>query len=103
MSGDFRIVAQRGVIVISRHAEARRLKRGIPIAAIHRIIADFDAIEEYPDSYPFPARLLFGLWDGSPLHIVAGFDMELEIIYIITVYIADSEHFESDWKTRKSN
>ncbi|MDP8238317.1 MAG: DUF4258 domain-containing protein [Candidatus Hatepunaea meridiana] len=103
MNEDFRIVANRGIVVMSRHAEARRLKRRVPIDAIHRILTDFNAIEEYPDSFPLPAMLLFGMCEDTPLHIVAGFDLEQEIVYIITVYIPDSEHFEPDWITRRNN
>ncbi|MCF7810322.1 DUF4258 domain-containing protein [bacterium] len=88
---------------MSRHAETRRLKRRVPLDVIHRIVSDFDVIEKYTDSYPLPAMLLFGLWDNTPLHIVAGFDIECEIVYIITVYIPDLEHFESDLRTRRSN
>ena len=103
MNEDFRNVANGGIIVMSRHAEIRRLKRRVPLDAIHHIVANFDVIEEYTDSYPLPAMLLFGMWDDTPLHIVAGFDLEREIVYIITVYIPDSEHFESDWRTRRKN
>ena len=78
---------------MSRHAEARRLKWRIPIEAIHINLERFDVIEEYPDSYPLPAMLLFGIWNDSPVHMVAGFDLEKEIVYIITLYKPDSEHF----------
>ncbi len=103
MTEDFRIIAHRGTVMMSRHAETRRLKRGVPLDAIHRIVANYDVIEEYAGSYPLSARLLFGLWEDSPLHIVAGFDLERGIVYIITVYKPDSEHFEPDWRTRRNN
>ena len=103
MTEDFHKVAQRGIIVMSRHAEVRRIKRGIPLEVIHQTLSKFDIVEEYPESYPLPAMLLFGLWEDSPLHIVAGFDLEREIVYIITIYMPDSEHFESDWRTRRND
>ena len=103
MTEGFRRVALSGIIVISRHAEERRLKQGVLIDMIHSIVHDFDVIEDYPEAYPLPAKLLIGFWNQTPLHVVAGFDLDREIVYIITVYIPDSEHFEPDWRTRRRN
>lgn len=55
----------------------------------------------YPDDKPFPSVLLFGIWDGHPVHVVAAFDEKQNVTHLITAYRPDAEHFEKDFKTRR--
>ena len=46
---------------------------------------------------------LFFYIDMKPMHVVASFDEDNMMIYIITAYIPDNEHFKDDFKTRRKN
>lgn len=57
-------------------------------------------IEQYPDSYPYPACLVLGVSTNNEyLHIVAGCNGN--VVCIVTAYFPDSDKFESDSQTRK--
>lgn len=94
-------LAETGSIALSKHADDARREREISFSDIERTVRNFDVIEEYPKSYPHPALLLFGVSKHIPLHVVAGFDLNSSMIYIITVYRPDEKHFEADLRTRK--
>ena len=57
-------------------------------------------IENYPDNYPVPS-VLIGTLKPEPLHVVASYDVHTGLLYIITVYTPDLNHFESDYVTRR--
>ena len=59
-------------------------------------------IEDYPEDVPYPSALFLGWVEGKPLHVVAALDAPAQWAYIITAYEPDLEHFESDYRTRKS-
>lgn len=46
---------------------------------------------------------LFLYVDTTPLHVVASFDEEQMMIFVITAYVPNSENFEDDFKTRRKN
>jgi hypothetical protein len=90
-----------GRIEWRKHTLERMLSRGIGREEVKEILVGGEVIEEYPDTKPFPSALMFGKAGERILHIVVGFDKEEEGCYIITVYEPDTEHFESDLKTRR--
>lgn len=79
----------------------RMLYRNISRDDLFELIQQGEIIEEYPDDFPFPSKLVFKIVDGRPLHAVVAFDEESKTRIVVTVYEPDSEHFESDFKTRK--
>jgi len=78
------------------------MERGISRNEVKQTLLKGELIEEYHDDHPFPSGLFFNTNEGKPLHVVAAIDIENEWCYIITAYRPDSEHFEQDFKTRKS-
>lgn len=84
-----------------QHAFSRMLERNITREEIRSVLQRGEIIECYPDSRPYPGCLLFGYATTKPLHIVITIDTENGFLYIITAYIPDELHFESDLKTRK--
>lgn len=88
--------------IMTRHAEARRRQRGILISDIKAAIMTGEIIEDYPDSYPYPACLVLSVNIGSgPLHVVCG--IADDILWVITTYRPDPDKWDSDFKTRKGD
>ena len=54
------------------------------------------------DDWPFPSGLFLGWIESRPIHVVAALDAGSSQVFVITAYEPDLEHFESDFRTRKS-
>jgi hypothetical protein len=85
----------------SVHALARILERGISRTRVVRAIQSGEVIQSYADDLPFPSVLVADV-DDDPLHVVIGYDEASEEAHFITAYRPDLEHFEEDYKTRRS-
>jgi hypothetical protein len=96
-----RFAIRGGRIEWQRHALERMVKRDILREEIKHVLLTGEVIEDYPDDYPFPSALFAGGTKKRPLHVVAAWD-EVEImVYIVTVYEPDQDHFEPDLRTRR--
>ena len=84
-----------------RHALEQMMERCITRKAVKEVLKTGEIIEDYPDDKPYPSKLLFRSIQGKPLHVVAAFNTNNKVCYIITAYIPDLEHFESDYRTRR--
>ena len=90
---------QKGLLVISLHAEERMTKREITRKEVLEIIIRGEIIEEYPNDWPHPSCLVFGCTvNGRYLHAVVA--VEPELLRLVTVYEPDPEIFP-DLKHRK--
>lgn len=88
------------MILFSNHALERIRQRGIKQKDIRHCIMTGEIIEQYPDDFPFPSCLIFGIGiDGKVMHVVAS--DEGTCSRIITAYYPNTEKFENDLKTRK--
>jgi len=58
-------------------------------------------IEDYPEDWPLPGQLMLGIVEDRPLHVVAGFDEQTGICYIITVYEPNPDEWSEDFRVRK--
>lgn len=76
-------------------------EREISREQVKQIIVKGSIIEEYSDDTPYPSALFLGWFEGKPLHVVAAYDAKSVRLYIITAYVPDLAHFESDYKTRR--
>ena len=83
------------------HALGRLLERGISRDDVLSVIGDGEIIESYPSSKPLPSYLIYGVTKQRPLHVVIGWDVEGEVVYVVTVYEPDLEHFEVGFRTRR--
>lgn len=90
-----------GNINWQRHVLERLMERGIAIETIKNVLLTGDVIEEYPDDTPYPSALLLAWIEMNPYHAVVSFDSHSGYCFVITAYIPDLEHFESDYKTRR--
>ena len=96
-----RFSVRRSRIEWNRHALERMAERGILREEVKQVLLRGERIEDYPSDYPLPSALFFGRPHDQPLHVVAAFDAERGMVFVITAYGPDEEHFESDLKTRR--
>lgn len=87
-------------VIWTAHALKRLQERNIYREDVFNAIDTGKIIEQYPDSYPYPACLVLGLsLNNEYLHIVAGCNGD--IVNIVTVYFPTSDKFQNDYETRK--
>ncbi|HKZ56771.1 MAG TPA: DUF4258 domain-containing protein [Thermodesulfovibrionales bacterium] len=77
------------------------MEREISRDTVKEVLLSGEIIEDYPDDKPYPSALFLGWIKEEPLHAVAAFDSVSRYCFVITAYIPDLEHFESDYKTRR--
>lgn len=83
------------------HALESMLARGIRIDDARAVLLSGEVIEEYPDDRPFPSALMMASIGRRPLHVVVAYDEPAGLAYVVTAYEPDTEHFESDFRTRR--
>jgi hypothetical protein len=88
-------------ILFSRHAVDRMAEHGLKRPDVERIVRAGEVIELYQDARPYPSRLILGFVATMPVHVVAATSADEEITVVVTNYVPDPQHWESDWKTRK--
>ncbi len=88
-------------IIWRKHALHKMLEREISREHVIETINKGKVIQEYFDDKPFPSVLILYIGRKKPLHVVISLDNDNKVCYIITAYIPDLIHFESDYITRK--
>jgi len=95
-------IVDKGIIEWRKHALERMLQRNIGRIEVKEALLRGEIIEVYEDDKPFKSALFFSV-KNKPLHVVASLDEVDGIVYIITAYRPDSENFENDFKTRRTD
>lgn len=99
---EIREAVRHGRVEWQRHALERMVQRQIARAEALSVLLNGERIEDYPEDQPLPSALFLG-WHGErPLHVVAAFDADRETVAVVTVYEPSLEHFEADFRTRRS-
>lgn len=89
-------------IIWTTHVLKRLQERNILRKDVVNAINTGEIIEQYPDSFPYPACLILGLSVQTEyIHVVCAYNGEN--IKIITAYYPTLDKFESDLKTRKEH
>ncbi len=88
-------------LIFRDHATRRMMQRGIRVVDIRWVLENGEVIEDYPNDYLLPSRLLLSWVRGKPLHVVAADHTTLGVTFIITVYEPDPEQWEPDFKHRR--
>jgi hypothetical protein len=76
-------------------------QRRITEIDVRLILEDGQVIEEYPGEHPYPGRLIFGLVDGRPIHVVALVDSATGRAIVITVYEPNPLFWQPGFKRRR--
>lgn len=87
--------------LFSSHAIARMFDRGLGKDDVVTAIREGETISDYPDDQPYPSRLLLGMVQGKPVHVVVARDEKDYACYVVTAYVPSSEFWHADFKTRK--
>jgi hypothetical protein len=88
-------------LIFRDHATQRMMQRGVRVADIRWVSEHGEVIEDYPNDYLLPSRLLLAWIRGKPLHIVAADHITLQVTFIITVYEPNPDQWEPDFKRRR--
>ena len=83
------------------HSAEMLIERNILKKQVYDAITHGEVIEEYITDKPFPSCLISYSCSNSPIHVVCSFNDIDDMAIIITVYVPDNDHFESDFKTRR--
>jgi len=59
-------------------------------------------IADYPDDTPYPSRLILGLVEGQPIHVVVVNDKERGAAIVITAYLPQPEQWNPDYRTKRA-
>lgn len=98
-----KIAIENGNIEWQRHAFERMMEREISREIVKEVLLSGEIIEDYPDDKPYPSALFLGWFEEEPYHVIAAIDSQNDRCFVITAYRPDSEHFESDYKTRRKH
>ena len=75
-------------------------KRSISVADVRHVLLTGEVIEDCPDDFPYPSRLLLG-WSGiRPIHVVAAYDVQGDQIIVVTAYEPDPGQWDTDFRRR---
>ena len=83
------------------HARQAMFTRSISDECIEDILQSGEVIEDYPQAFPFPAKLLLGQCNGRPIHIVVAENSSQRQVIVITAYEPTLKKWEPDMKTRR--
>ena len=91
---------QQDKVLMTQHSSERCRERGIRKKDIRNAVMTGEIIEQYPDDFPFPSCLVYGVSsDNRVIHVVMS--NEKSGSRIITAYFPDIYKWEEDLKTRK--
>ncbi len=90
-----------GRLIFRVHAIERMFQRGISQEAVRHALETGEVIEDYPDDFPYPSRLVLGWHETRPLHVVAAADKEADETIVVTAYEPDPDEWEEGFKKRK--
>lgn len=89
------------LVIFRVHAIQQMFTRGILETDVRSVLEDGQTIEEYPDQEPYANRLLLGWVDKRALHVVAAFDEERHIIFVVTAYWPDLSRWMPGFRARR--
>ena len=93
-------LCQDATIEVTQHILMRCQQRKISYAEIKEVIKNGEIIEEYPDDYPHPSCLIFGMTiNGRKIHVVVGIGENK--LWLITAYEPDPLQWDETLKNRK--
>ena len=80
-------------LIFRLHALRRMDERGVTDDDVRHILATGKVIEDYPDDFPYPSKLILGWCGDRPLHIVVATKMDTGERIVVTVY----EPYSVEW------
>lgn len=87
-------------LIFRLHAVQRMIARGIQVTDVRHVLTTGDVIEDYPNDYPYPSRLVLGICGARPLHVVAAENLTGQETIVITVYEPDPTRWDKTFRVR---
>jgi len=88
--------------VFRNHALLRMSQRGISDVDVLNVLETGETVEEYPDDFPFPSRLVLGWLKNRPIHVVVAHNTDQDEWIVITAYEPDSRGWIDGFRRRKT-
>jgi len=88
-------------ITYRAHAIQHMFERQIAEADVVRVLATGEVIEDYPDDFPYPSRLIMGWSGGRPIHVVAADNRAANETIVVTAYEPDDVEWQAGFKRRR--
>jgi Domain of unknown function (DUF4258) len=96
-----RVRVQYRDLIYRVHARQSMFTRSISDECVEHIVHNGEVIEDYPRTFPFPAKLLLGWCNGRAIHVVAAENSSKQQVIVITAYEPTLDKWEPDRKTRR--
>jgi Domain of unknown function (DUF4258) len=79
----------------------RMYQRRINEDVVRHVVETGETIEDYPDDFPYPSRLVLGWHGPRPIHVVVADNADDKENVVITVCEPERSEWEADFKRRK--
>ena len=83
------------------HALQRMYERKIGEDEVETVLAAGEVIEDYPNDFPYPSKLLLGWTNTRALHVVAAYNAKENETIVVTTYEPDAEKWDENFRRRK--
>lgn len=88
--------------VYRSYAYQRMFERGITTDQVEDVPNSGEIIEDYPDDYPYPSRLVLGSTGGRRIHVVVAENTVENQRIVVTVYVPDPLLWDADYRIRRT-
>lgn len=86
--------------LLSLHADEERRDDGLDMADLEEALLNGQILEEYPKDRRGPSCLVYGTFQGQPIHVICGRNQSGWMV-VITVYIPSEPKWQSPTKRRE--
>ncbi len=88
-------------LVFRVHALQRMFERNVSPEEVEAVLLEGETIEDYPEDFPLPSRLVLGFVGKRPIHVVAADSVIEQETIIITVYEPSPLEWDVEFKSRR--
>lgn len=83
------------------HAIRRMFARLLSADDVRQVLANGEAIADYPNDQPCPSSLVLGTVGNQDVHVVVAYNERDDETIVITVYEPDPTLWEPDFRRRR--
>lgn len=87
----------------SGHAVRQMFARSVSTFEVEAVVRTGNVIAEYADDQPYPSRLVLGVIDGRPLHVVVALNAADRSCIVVTVYEPDPALWDDEFTHRRNS
>lgn len=87
-------------LIFSAHALKRMFQRSISADDVVQVLDSGEIVEDYPNDFPYPSRLLLARVAGRFLHVVVAENAADNELIIVSLYEPDPAKWDSEFKRR---